>query len=267
LESNGVAEYTEAVQDPPYEGTIIDVETNHQHLPFCVGTLTDHHLAILYITDDDPDTWTMLAHAVNARLAQLPRPYLAFRATYDQETLAALLGRPLVFDGDLHVLPHSKDRTARALGAPLIPDPLRGRSQDVPKTWTKYLRTHQPHLLTRIIHHNRACLLKETHIAREAGWKPISAYALTEKRHISMKPQNETTQLLLQALTIRRIVEVNYRDSNGETTNRQITVLSLGHQYFTGYCHLRNELRTFKITRATQLRLTEVEMQRTPILL
>jgi hypothetical protein len=31
---------------------------------------------------------------VDTELAQLPRPYFAFRATFDQEVLAALLGRP-----------------------------------------------------------------------------------------------------------------------------------------------------------------------------
>lgn len=133
MASHGVREYTEAIRDPPYEGTIIEVETNHDHLPFCVGTLHDHHLAILYITDDDPDSWTLLAHAVTDQLTQLPRPYLAFRATYDQETLAALVGRPLVFDGDLHVLPHGKDRTARALGAPIIPDLSKDAAKMSPK--------------------------------------------------------------------------------------------------------------------------------------
>jgi hypothetical protein len=267
LTSNGVAEYTEAVQDPPYEGTIIDVETNHHDLPICVGSLCANRLSILYITDEDPGTWSALTQAVNAQLQTLPRPYLAFRAEFDQEVLAALLGRPLVFDGDLHVLPYSKDRTARHLGAPLIPDPLNGKSAEVPHHWDKYLRTHQPYLIDRIIKHNRACLLKETYIEREAGWKPISAYALTQPRITTMHPHDPTTQLLLQALRERRLVEATYHDSKGDTTTRQIAALSVGHQYFTGYCLLREELRTFKTSRVTNLGLLDIRLAETQLFL
>lgn len=114
---NVVEEYTEPVKNLPYEGTIIDVETNHDRNPICFGSLHGNQLSILYITDEEPETWTTFAHAINTKLEQLPRPYLAFRAHFDQEVLSDFLGKPIPFDGDLHILPHSKDKTARRLGA------------------------------------------------------------------------------------------------------------------------------------------------------
>jgi hypothetical protein len=253
---DGLHEYTEPITNPPYEGTIIDVETNHDHQPICFGSLHGNTLSILYITDNKPDTWHNHAQAINDTLEQLPRPYLAFRAEFDQEVVSNFLGRRIPFDGDLHVLPHSKDRAYRKLGGPPIPDPLRGKSSQVPHTWDKYLRTRQPAQLERITKHNRACLLKETYLSQQAGWTPLSDYAFSPQRTISLHPNNTTTQLLLQSLRDRKIIELTYINQKGDETQRQTAVLSLGHQYFTAYCYLRHEIRTFKTTRITHLKLT-----------
>ncbi len=253
----GLHEYTEPITNPPYEGIIIDIETNHHYQPICFGSVHNTQLSILYITDNEPETWHNLAQAINTKLSQLQRPYLAFRAEFDQEVLSDFLGRPIPFDGDLHVLPHSKDRTHRKLGGPIIPDPLKGKSKQVPVLWEKYLRRNRQFLLDRIIQHNRACLLKETFIGQQAGWKPISEYALTNQRTINLSPENQTIQELLKALKQQRIVKIQYRNQKGEETSRNVAVLSLGHQYFCGYCYLRNELRTFKTNRITYVKLTK----------
>ncbi len=261
----GHEEYTETIPNPPYEGTIIDVETNHHCLPICFGSLHNNQLSILYISDDEPETWDAHTHAITSKLTELPRPYLAFRATFDQEVTSDLLGQTVSFDGDLHVLPYSKDRAHRKLGGKPIPDPLKGQSSQVPILWDKYLRRKHQFLLDRIIKHNRACLLKETHISQQAGWKPISNYVIIESRSVTMNPVNETIRRLLQAITEKRIVEVTYQNSKGDETTRQIAALTLGHQYFTGYCYLRNELRTFKIKRLIQLKLTKMSIEDTAV--
>ena len=64
-----------------------------------------------------------------------------------------------------------------------------------------------------------------------------------------MNPTNKITQQLLQALIQQQIVKIIYQNQKGEETISDITVLCVGHQYINGYCHLRDELRTFKISR------------------
>ena len=258
-------EYTETITNPPYEGTIIDVETNHHYQPICFGTLHNTQLSILYITDNEPDTWDAHTHAITTKLKQLPRPYLAFRATFDQEVTSDLLRRQIPFDGDLHVLPYSKDLAYRKLGGKPITDPLKGRSSQVPILWDKYLRRKRQFLLDRIVQHNRACLLKETHISQQAGWKPISEYTLTYPRTITMTPQNKITQQLLQALIQKQIVNITYQNQKGEETTRDIAVLSLGHQYLNGYCYHRNELRTFKNDRFIDITITNAHINNTQL--
>jgi hypothetical protein len=261
----GLQEYTETTTNPPYEGTIIDVETNHNYQPICFGSIHGNQLSILYIKDDEPDTWEALTRVINTKLEQLPKPYLAFHATFDQEVISDLLGRPIPFDGDLHVLPHSKDRTHRKLGGKPIPDPLKSRSSQVPTLWGKYLRRKRKFLLERIIKHNRACLLKETYISQQAGWKPISEYALTHHRTITMTPQNKITQQLLQALKQKQIVNIRYQNQKGKETTHDIAVLSLGHQYLTGYCYERNDLRTFNNDRLVSITITNSHISNTQL--
>lgn len=119
-------------------------------------------------------------------------------------------------------------------------------------------RSHQKHQREEDAHHGNN---------HEAGWKPISGDALTQPRITTMNPHDPTTQLLLEALQERRTVEATYHDSKGGSTTRQIAVLSLGHQYFTGYCYLRDELRTFKVTRLAQLAMTDKRFENTSIFL
>jgi predicted DNA-binding transcriptional regulator YafY len=82
-----------------------------------------------------------------------------------------------------------------------------------------------------------------------------------------MNPHDATTQLLLQALTEDRVVEACYHDSKGDATTRQIAVFSVGQEYFSGYCFLRDELRTFKSSRLHSLSLTETRIQHTKLIL
>lgn len=71
-----------------------------------------------------------------------------------------------------------------------------------------------------------------------------------------MKPKNKTPQQLLEALRQQQIINITYQNQQGKETRRQLRVLNLGHQYFTGYCYLREEIRTFKTNRIIQLTIT-----------
>lgn len=42
-----------------------------------------------------------------------------------------------------------------------------------------------------------------------------------------------------------------YQDSKGNTTERTVSVLSVGRGYLRGICHLRSSIRTFKLERIT----------------
>lgn len=45
------------------------------------------------------------------------------------------------------------------------------------------------------------------------------------------------------------MVAFSYKDSQGDTTYREVDVKKVGDEYITGYCHLRQQIRTFRTDR------------------
>lgn len=251
-----VFEYTEEVSEELYEGTVIDTETNMRMWPICFGSLHRDQLSIIFLIEDTQEAWSQYAYAVLEKAKSLPRPFLAFNADFDEGVLSGFYQAPFIFDGEIQLVFKSKDRHAKDLGAPPIDDPLEGRSAEVPPTWDAFLDTGEQEYLDRIVFHNRACLLKEAYIAQQVGWTPRTTYAIEAPRHLAITTQNQQIQQLLEALNKQFIVAISYQDSRGEISQRDVAVLSLGKQYFRGYCYLREEFRTFKITRVTELEVS-----------
>lgn len=67
-----------------------------------------------------------------------------------------------------------------------------------------------------------------------------------------------------RAITYKYDIEIKYEKYNGETSKRKVSNISYNNDYkdygynndhIKGYCHLRNEERTFRISRITAVRV------------
>lgn len=67
-----------------------------------------------------------------------------------------------------------------------------------------------------------------------------------------------------RAITCKYDIEIKYEKYNGETSKRKVSNISYNNDYkdygynddhIKGYCHLRNEERTFRISRITAVRV------------
>ncbi len=82
----------------------------------------------------------------------------------------------------------------------------------------------------------------------------------------STPPRSEIIGVLSTAASQERTVEVFYRSYNGDVTERAFDPYGLvyhsGFWYTVGYCHLRSELRTFRLDRIQDVELGGETFQR-----
>lgn len=87
--------------------------------------------------------------------------------------------------------------------------------------------------------------------------------------HVSMPPivlEPEVVVTLSLAVTQRQGVSLRYRAGTGEETEREVDpygiVFNNGTWYASGYCHLRQDVRTFRLDRIVQAELQERSFER-----
>jgi len=75
------------------------------------------------------------------------------------------------------------------------------------------------------------------------------------------RPFDETIHVLRQSIDERRQVRMVYRGAAGDETERRVDpyamALQWGWWYLVGYCHLRGEMRTFRVDRVEQVTALE----------
>lgn len=78
--------------------------------------------------------------------------------------------------------------------------------------------------------------------------------------------QNDFVARLSQAVQQRQRVLLHYRSWKGEESEREFDpygiVVNQGYWYTSGFCHLRQDLRTFRVDRITALELIEQTFER-----
>ena len=96
----------------------------------------------------------------------------------------------------------------------------------------------------------------ELSFASKRGWNQYSV-------PVSWTTKNEKTisDILQEAFNRRERVEIEYISSTcrcGENfrKRRKVDIYSFGDFYFEAYCHLRNDLRTFRIDRVLNVKMT-----------
>ena len=87
-------------------------------------------------------------------------------------------------------------------------------------------------------------------------------YEFGNNQGISIKREyTKKTQFFLDAINNQDKVSITYEKPDGTKTRRTITPkeynLKYNKAYITGYCHLRNEEREFKLSRVKSFRLNK----------
>lgn len=89
-----------------------------------------------------------------------------------------------------------------------------------------------------------------------------SALKNTESPKLPEVKTKEKKQIL--AYTGATELEIDYQDSEGNITNRNISIKYLyednGYTYIRAFCHLRNELRTFRIDNIIKMYIDKAEI-------
>ncbi|KGE73294.1 helix-turn-helix transcriptional regulator [Spirochaeta lutea] len=83
---------------------------------------------------------------------------------------------------------------------------------------------------------------------------------------ISQIPHTDFVSLLDHAIKKRKTVEITHVSQDGRVTTREVDLYGLvlipGHWYTAGYCHLRKDLRTFRLDRLRSVTKTEKVFER-----
>lgn len=83
---------------------------------------------------------------------------------------------------------------------------------------------------------------------------------------ISRIPHTDFVALLEHAIKKRKTLAITHASKDGRVTTREVDlyglVLMAGHWYTAGYCHLRKDLRTFRLDRLRSISKTEKEFTR-----
>ncbi len=94
---------------------------------------------------------------------------------------------------------------------------------------------------------------------------------LTDSIKMQMHPNLvldvEWLSLLQHAISVKTIVEIEYKDTKEQVTKRQLEPIGLIFYAFNwhliGWCHTRNDYRDFKVSRITRLRDTALPFKKT----
>ncbi|MBQ9526266.1 MAG: WYL domain-containing protein [Fretibacterium sp.] len=109
---------------------------------------------------------------------------------------------------------------------------------------------------------NLICLCKSCH-EKAHGGRPIEPPDDPARDPMNPKPNHftKTVRLLSNAIQEKQTVSFHYRDQKGEETDRtfspQAFMTRHGYLCVKGFCHLRNDLRTFSVYRISKL--TEIK--------
>lgn len=84
----------------------------------------------------------------------------------------------------------------------------------------------------------------------------------------STPPSEIVLSEMSSAAQVQQRVHIHYRPSQGEDTERDFDPYGLTYYlnrwYVVGYCHLRQDLRSFRLDRITQISIVDVNFERPP---
>lgn len=168
-----------------FDGTIIDLESDGEpfdnylngirkyskHSATSFGLLNKDSVEVIAKTYRASNE--QFIQEIEEKLKEINHPFYAFNAEFDMALLSKLLGREIIFEGEIMVIRAKKEMLARQCGIPNFDDPFNGDGYWAGVYWKKHLETREEKYVREIMAHNRACVLKEFSLMLFHGYKLI----------------------------------------------------------------------------------------------
>jgi hypothetical protein len=173
-------------------------------------------------------------------LDKLPQPFLAFNKEFDRSVIFGFTGKSYSFR-EIQEFRYQKKQDAKLQYNIKVYDPFHGDGLQAVHFYQRYLRTNDKKLLNFVVQHNRACLVTE-HLL----------YKLRYKTDKIKKPIEKTIN---KAFDKRLRVKIVYPSS--DLRWRKIEIYEIEDDFINAFCHLRKEMRNFRISTIQDVQLTE----------
>ena len=214
---------------------------------------------------------------ITKELDKLPQPFLAFNRDFDRSVILGFTGKPYSFK-EIQEFKYQKKQDAKLQYNINVYDPFHGDGLQAVHFYQKYLKTNNKKLLNFVIQHNRACLLTE-HLLYKSKNKankiknPIETSEIAtrnlptsvrSKRAISDCAQKHAPHFsagsvfdktINEAFDKRLRVKIVYPSSDLKW--RKIEIYEMENDFVNAFCHLRGDMRNFRIANIQDVQLTK----------
>jgi len=177
---------------------------------------------------------------ITKELDKLPQPFLAFNKDFDKEVIFGFTGKSYCFD-EIQEFKYQKKQHAKLQYGIDVYDPFHGDGLQAVHYYQNYLKTNDKKLLNFVIQHNRACLLTE-HLL----------YKLKNKGEKIKKPIETAIK---EAFDKKLKVRIVYPSS--DLRWRKVEIYEMENGFINAFCHLKKEMRNFRIKEIQDVQLTE----------
>lgn len=178
---------------------------------------------------------------IKKELDKLPQPFLAFNKNFDKSVILGFTGKSYSFS-EIQEFRYQKKQEAKLEYNIDIYDPFHGDGLRAVHFYQKYLKTNNKKLLNLVIQHNRACLVTE-HLL----------YKLKNKENKKIK--NPMKKKVEEAFNKKLRVKIVYPSSNLKW--RKIEIYEMEDDFLNAFCHLRGDMRNFRISNIQDVQLTK----------
>ncbi len=173
-------------------------------------------------------------------LDKLPKPFLAFNKDFDKEVIFGFTGKSYPFK-EIQEFKYQKKQDAKLQYGIDVYDPFHGDGLQAVNFYQKYLKTNNKKLLNFVIQHNRACLVTE--------------YLLYKLRNKVNKIRKPIEKRINEAFDKRLRVKIVYPST--DLRWRKIEIYEIEGGFINALCHLKKEMRNFRINEIQDVQLTK----------
>jgi len=172
-------------------------------------------------------------------LDKLPQPFLAFNMNFDRSVILGFTGKSYSFN-EVQEYRYQKKQDAKLQHGIEVYDPFHGDGLQAVYFYQNYLKTKDKKMLNFVIQHNRACVMTEHML-----------YKMKNKIEKTKKPIEKK---ITQAYDERLKVNIVYTN---DLRWRTIEIYEIEGGLINAFCHLKKEMRKFRISEIKDIQLTE----------
>ncbi len=213
----------------------IDNDSNRTKLrPSIVGVFYKDRIKQIIL--ENIENINKFKEIIKKKLDKLPQPFLAFNKNFDKSVILGFIGKSYSFS-EIQEFRYQKKQEAKLEYGINVYDPFNGDGLQAVYFYQKYLRTNNKKFLDLVIQHNKACLLTE--------------YLLYKLKNKEINPIKKKIE---EAFNKRLRVKIIYPSSDLKW--RKIEIYEVEDDFLNAFCHLRREMRNFRISSIKDFKLT-----------